>query len=352
MLQCNVVVSKYLIKIVRLFSTAISIGDTFMKLLRVIQSVCFSATMFVSSAAFAQNFPDRSITLVVPAPPGGTADITARMLQEPLGKALGQTVVVDNKGGANGIVGAQAVINAKPDGHTLFVQFSGFHTMSPHLVKFPFDPLKDLQPVANVISAPQVLVVRSTLPFKTVDELVKNAKSNPGRLNYASSGNGSVQHITAELFEQITGTFIVHVPYRGTGPQLNGLLGGEVDFTLTTAPPLIGHIQSGRIRPLMVTSKNRLSALPDVPTSAQAGLKDFEVASWFAIYTTIGTPKATVDGISSEIKKIMEIPEFRKRAADQGAEAIYMNPEQLAAFARAEYDRWGKVIKAANIKAD
>ena len=315
--------------------------------------VLSAAAITTSPWVRAQTFPDRQITLVVPAPPGGTADIAARALQEPLGKALGQTVVIDNKGGANGIVAAQATLAAKPDGHTLLMAFSGFNAMTPHLVKLPYDPMKDIQPVCNVYVAPQVLVVRSSLDqIKTVQDLISYAKNNPGKLNYASAGNGSVQHIAAELFKSVTGTFITHIPYRGTGPMVTDLLAGQVDMVLTTAPPLMPHIQSGRFRALMVAARKRLSTLPNVLTADQVGLKNFEVASWFALYTHGQAPRSAVDRIATEVQKIMATAAFRERAASQGAEAAYLDPIQMQAFAAVEFSRWGKVIKNAGIKAD
>ncbi len=302
---------------------------------------------------WAQGFPERPITLVVPAPPGGTADIAARALQEPLSKALGQSVVVDNKGGANGVVAAQATLSARPDGHTLLMAFSGFNVMTPHLVKLPYDPMKDLQPVCNVYTAPQVLVVRSSLEqIKTAQDLVRYATANPGRLNYASAGNGSVQHIAAELFKSFTGVSITHIPYRGTGPMVADLLANQVDLMLTTAPPLIPHIQSGRFRPLLVAARRRLSTLQQVPTAEEVGLQNFEVASWFALYTHAQAPKTAIDRVAAEVQKIMTTAAFRERAASQGAEAVYLDPVRMQAFAAVEYQRWGRVIKAAGIKAD
>jgi tripartite-type tricarboxylate transporter receptor subunit TctC len=313
-------------------------------------ALCCMLALF--NVAQAQTFPSKPITLIVPAPPGGTADIAARMLQEPLGKALNTSVVVENKGGGNGAVATNALLAGASDGHTLLMQFSGFHAMTPHLVKLPYDTLKDITPVANVLSAPQVLAVRSTLPFQTARELIDHARKNPGKLNYSSAGNGSVQHIAAELFKSLTNTRIVHIPYRGTGPMVTDLLAGQVDFTLTTAPPLVGHIQSGKLRPLLVASNKRLAALPDVPTAQEAGVKDFEVQSWFALYTHGQAPKANVQRIADEVQKIMATPEFQKKAAEQGAQAIFMTPDEMASYARAEFARWGEVIKKQGIKAD
>jgi tripartite-type tricarboxylate transporter receptor subunit TctC len=316
-------------------------------------STAATAGLTASPWIRAQAFPDRPITIVVPAPPGGTADISARALVEPLGKALGQSVVIDNKGGGNGAVGAQAVLNAKPDGHTLLMAYSGFHCMSPHLVKLPYDPMKDLQPICNVYSAPQVMVTRATLDqINTAKDFLAYAKSNPGKLNYGSSGNGSVQHIATELFKQLTGTFITHIPYRGTGPTITDLLANAIDMTMTTAPPLIPHITTGRFRALMVAGRKRLSSLPNVPTAAEVGIKNFEVEAWFALYTSAQAPKSAAQRISSEVQKIMATTTFRERAASQGAEAAYLDPVQMGAYASIEFSRWGKVIKDAKIKAD
>ncbi len=311
-----------------------------------------AAGLGLPGMAMAQTFPDKAVTIVVPAPPGGTADICARALQEPLGKALNQSVVIDNKGGASGAVGSLAVMNAKPDGHSLLMAFSGFHVMSPHLVKLPYDPMKDLQAVCNVYTAPQVLVVRSSLGINTAQELLVFLKKNPGKLNYASAGNGSVQHISAELFKSLTGTFITHIPYRGTGPMVQDLLSNSVDMTMTTAPPLIPHIKSGSFKALLVTAGKRLSSLPDVPTAAEMGIKGLEVASWFALYTHAQAPKAAVERVASEVSKIMSTQAFKDRASSQGAVADYLGPTEMAAFAAADFARWGKVIKAAKITAD
>ncbi len=223
--------------------------------------------------AFAQDgsYPNRPVTLVVSAAAGGTTDLAARMISEPLSKALGQAVVVDNRPGGNGGIAAQLVARAKPDGYTLLVQYSGFHVITPLLMKnLAWDPVKDFAPVANLLSAPQVLVVRQGLPVKSLKELVAYAKSHPDKLNYASSGNGSLQHVSTELLNQMAGIRITHVPYKGTGPAMTDLLGGNVDLTMTTPPPLMGHIAAGKLRPLVVTSKTRLPSLKDVPSAPEA----------------------------------------------------------------------------------
>ncbi|MNS53239.1 Tripartite tricarboxylate transporter family receptor [compost metagenome] len=242
---------------------------------------------------------------------------------------------------------------AKADGYTLLLQYSGFQVITPHVTPTAgWDPIKDFAPVANVLSAPQVVVVRPDLPINSLKELVAYAKANPGKLNYASSGNGSLQQVATELLNQMAGTQITHIPYKGTGPALNDLLGGAVDMTITTPPPLLGQIAAGKLRALAVTGNTRLPSLPNVPTAAEAGYPDLIVSSWFAMYAPKDTPAPVVDKIAGEIQKIMKTDAFRQKAAEQGAEAIFMGPKELGAYTQSELDRWGKVVKAANITAN
>jgi tripartite-type tricarboxylate transporter receptor subunit TctC len=299
------------------------------------------------------DYPDHPITLIVSAAPGGTTDIAARLIAQPLGQALGQTVVVENKPGASGGIAAVQVARAKPDGYTLLLQYSGYQAITPTLMpKQGWDPIKDFAPVANIISAPQVVVVRSTLPFKTLKDLVDYAKANPGKLNYASSGNGSLQQISNELLNQMAGVKITHIPYKGTGPAMADLLSGNVDMTITTPPPLIGQIQAGKLTPLAVTDTKRIDSLPKVPTAAEAGYPDLIVSSWFAMYAPANTPKPVIDKLAGEIKKILATPEFQKKAAEQGAEAVYMGPEELGKYTQSELEKYRAVIKSAHITAD
>lgn len=296
--------------------------------------------------------PMRPITLVVPAPAGGTADISARMLAEPLGKILGTTVTVDNKGGGNGNVGGQIVARAPSDGTSLLVQYSGFQCITPLLQPAAgFDPGKDLKAVGHLIDAPQLLAVRSNFPAANFAEFLKYVKANPGKVNYASSGNGSLQHVTTELLKDLTKTFMVHIPYRGTGQALTDLLAGTVDFTITTPPPLLPHIRSGKLRALMVTGKARSSVLPDVPTAIESGVQ-LVASSWFAVYGPSGITNDAQTRITAAIKQVVESDAFKKRAEEQGAKAVFLGGTDLDKLANTERDMWARIIKTSGIKAD
>lgn len=314
-----------------------------------------AAALAVPLAAFAQagSWPAKPITLIVPTAPGGTTDIAARMLAEPLGKALGQTVVVDNRGGASGGIAAVAVKNAAPDGYTLLMQYSGYHVITPAVAKTPPQwAMADLQPVANVLSAPQVVVARGGLPIRSMKELVAYAKANPGKLTYASSGNGSLQHVTGAMLEQQAGIEMTHVPYKGTGPALQDLLGGQVDVTFGTPPPFMQHIQSGKLHALAITGNKRVPSLPDVPAASEVGFPNLDATSWFAVFAPAKTPRPIVDRLAAEIRKVMSTDAFRQKAAEQGARADYLDPQQLGAFEKTELARWAKVVKASKIEAD
>lgn len=314
--------------------------------------IALGALTLLTGSALAQDYPSHPITMVVPAAAGGTTDLAARMLATALGPALGQSVVVDNKGGGNGAIAAGIVKRAPADGYTLLMQYSGYHVISPHLTRAPQWDLKDFQPIANVLSAPQIIVVRSDLPVKTLAELVAYAKANPGKLNYASSGNGSLQHVTGAMLEQQAGIKMVHVPYKGTGPALQDLLAGQVQLTFGTAPPFMAHIAGGKLRVLAVTGSERLPSLPDVPTTAEAGYPKLTPTSWFALFAPASMPKPIASKLTADVQKVMSEPAFKQKALEQGAKADYQSPAQLEAKVKADYANWGEVVKASKIEAD
>lgn len=310
------------------------------------------ATGFLGSATAQSAYPGKTVTMVVPTAAGGTTDLSARMLAQALGPVLGQTVVVDNKGGGNGNIAASIVKRAEADGYTLLMQYSGYHVISPHITKQKQWDQGDFQPVANIISAPQIIVVRADLPVKTLPELIAYAKANPGKLNYASSGNGSLQHVTGAMLEQQGAIKMVHVPYKGTGPALQDLLGGQVDLTFGTAPPFMPHIASGKLRVLAVTGKQRLPSLPDVPTTAEAGYPKVDATSWFAVFAPAGVSKAVVDKLTADIRTVVQSPTFQQKAQEQGATADYQTPAQLGDKVGADLANWATVVKTSKIEAE
>lgn len=310
-----------------------------------------AAAALAFSPVLAQDLK-RPITLVVPTAAGGTTDISARMLAEPLGRILGTSVVVDNRGGGNGNIAGQLVARAAPDGNTLLVQYSGFHSITPQIQPVQgFDPGRDLKPLGHLIDAPQLLVVRTDFPANTAAEFVSYLKANPGKVNYASSGNGSLQHVTTELLKDLTKTFVTHIPYRGTGPAVTDLLAGTVDLTITTPPPLLPHVKAGKLKPLMVTGRNRLAVLPQVPTATEAGIP-LVASSWFAVYGPAGLSADVSAKLTAAIRQVVESETFRKRAEEQGAKAVFMDGPTLAKLADDERKMWGRIVKVANIKAD
>lgn len=299
------------------------------------------------------KYPDRPITFVVPSAPGGTTDFTARLVADQLAIALGQPVIVDNRAGAAGNIGNQAVARAKPDGYTLLVAYSGYQVGNPHLFKKAgWDPIKDFEPVAMMTRAPQVVVIRAGLPFRTMQDLIAYAKANPGKLNCASSGNGSIQHIAAELLQQQTGTSLTHVPYKGASPAVQDMLGGNVDVFITTPASVISQIKAGKLKALAVTGNARLSSLPDVPTVAEAGLPQFKLDSWFALYAPAGTPPDIVQALNQAVSRILQRADVKTKAEESGTTTEVMTPVQLGAYTRKELDFWGQVITKANISLD
>jgi tripartite-type tricarboxylate transporter receptor subunit TctC len=310
--------------------------------------------VFLASAAVqAQSWPNKPITLIVPTPPGGTTDFSARLVAESMSKTLGVPVLVDNKPGGSGNIGNQFVARSKPDGYTLLVSYSGYHVGNPHLFKQAgWDPIRDFAPVGMMTVAPQVIAINPKLPINNLKELIAYAKKNPGKLNYASSGSGSIQHIAGELFKQQTGTFITHIPYRGSGPAVQDLMGGQVDMFITTPAGVVSQIQAGRLRGLAVTGKKRLGALPQMPTTDEAGLPNYELDSWFAMFAPAGTNSEIIQKLNLALGSALNSPEARARADGAGTTIQTMTPAELGDFTRKELDRWGKVIGTSKMTID
>jgi tripartite-type tricarboxylate transporter receptor subunit TctC len=323
-----------------------------MKMLHIVSTLT-AGLLCLPGAATADNYPERQISLIVPSAPGGTTDFAARVIAEGLTKALGKPVIVDNKPGASGNIGNSAVARAKPDGYTLLLSYSGYHVGNPALFKqLSWHPVKDFTPIAQVAVAPHVVLVPAGSSSKTLKELIERAKQEPDKVNYASSGPGSIQHIGTELLKQMTKTSITHVPYKGAGPAMTDLLQDRVQIFITTPPSAIGYIQSGKIRALAIASKTRHPMLPDVPTSAEAGFPGFELDAWFAVFGPAGMPSEITQRLTTEIKKIMATPEYQARMEKQGTYARYLSPGELGSAVLQDLAYWDKVAKTAGISLD
>lgn len=302
--------------------------------------------------ARAQAFPSKPVRLIVPYSAGGGADTTARLIAPKLQEALGQTIVVENKPGAGGMIGDEIVAKAVPDGHTLLIGAFA-HAVNPALFpRMPFRTPEDFAPVSLLVTVPELMVITPSHPAKTVAELVALAKAEPGKLSYASSGNGSAQHLAVELFKMRTGTDIQHVPYKGGALAVADVAAGHVPFYFGNMSAALPQARGGRVRPLAVTSAARSPAAPEVPTLAEAGVPNCEISEWNALIAPAGTPPAVIARLYSEIAKIMRMDDMKAKFADLGADAIGSTPDELAAFLRAEMAKWAEVVKAANIKVE
>ena len=303
-------------------------------------------------ALLAQNFPARSISLVVPNPPGGLVDTSARLVAEPLARLIGQSVVVDNKPGASGNLAYQTVARSAKDGHTLLVSYSGYHIANPILMdKLPWD-LKDLTPVGLITVATNVIAVHPSVPANNLKDFIAWVKANPGKVNYASQGNGSVSHIGTEIFKQQTGVDMTHVPYKGSGQAIADVLAGQVQVFITTPPSVMQHVQAGKLKALAVTGKTRHPGMPQVPTVAEAGLSNFELESWVALYAPSGTPAGVLQKLTTDLKRALELPETRQRADAAGIEVRYLPPADTTRLLERDTADWSRAIKAARIQMD
>ncbi len=305
----------------------------------------------VPGLASAQDWPSKPVRILVGSAPGGGTDAMARAVADRLGPLLKQPVVVENRPGVSNTLAADVTAKAT-DGHTMVMGVSTAHAIAPHLLKLGYDSNRDLVPVAFVGAVPNVLVATNGLPVDSVQSLIKLAKSQPGKLNYATSGAGSTQHIAAELFKDTTGVFITHIPYRGSGPALVDLIGGQVQLSFDTMPSVLGHIRNGKVKALAVAAARRNPQLPNVPTMAEAGVKGVEMSAWYGIYMPSSTPKEVQDRVLAEVNKVLAMPETKARLDAIGAEITPMTQARFVEFHNAEYQRFGELIRRKNIKLD
>jgi len=312
----------------------------------------FFAASLAAAAAQAQTWPSKPVRYVVPFPPAGATDITARIIADKISAPLGQSVVVENRPGAAGNVGSEFVAKSAPDGYTM-LQVTVAQSISATLyAKLNYDLEKDLAPAAMVALVPNVMIVNSSLPAKSVAEFIALAKAKPGKINFASSGSGTSIHMSAEMFKMLTGVDIVHVPYKGSGPALADLLGGQVDVMFDNLTSSIGHIRGGKLRALAVTTVTRYPELPDVPTMQEAGVAGYEATAWFGIMVPKGTPREIVMRINGEVNKALAQVDVKEKLAQQGALARSWTPEEFGSFIHNEIVKWAKVVKASGAKVE
>ena len=323
-----------------------------MKSLR-LPALAFAAlAMLCTGGAAAQaGYPNKPIRMIVPFAAGGSTDNLARTMAQKLSELLGQPVIVDNRPGGNAIIGSEALTKAAPDGYTIMMT-SVDHTVIPQLLPTPYDPVKDFAPVGAVSYTQLLLVVNPSVPVNSLQELIAYAKANPGKLNYASSGSGGVPHLTGEMFASQTGIKMQHIPYKGGGPAMIDLVGGQVQLTFAIPINAIPHIKNGKLRPIAITGASRNEALPQVPTFTEGGVPGLDVKTWFAVFAPVGTPKPIVDKLSEDIRKALAMPDVKEKLAAQGMEPYVTTPDEFAAIVKADVAKYGQVIKAGNIKID
>ena len=301
----------------------------------------------------AQSYPSRPVRIVVPVATGGIADYYSRVIGAKLHEAWGQPVLVENRPGGGGNIGSDIVAKSSPDGYTLVMGFLGTHAVNPFLfAKMPYDPQRDFVAVAMVIEAEGLLAVHPSVPIHTVADLLAMARSQPGKLSYASGGIGTASHLAGELFKSMTGTFMVHIPYKGNAPAITDLIGGQTQLTFATLPTVIPHVRAGKLRGVAVIGSSRSAAAPDLPTIAEAGVPGFSVNNWIGLFAPAGTPPEIARRLNLEVMRIMQLPEIRRRMDVEGERHAPNTPDQFAGFVRAEVAKWGKVVKDAGLKAE
>ena len=320
---------------------------------RTLCAVTFGALLaFATGTAIAEDYPTRPVRIIVGFPPGGATDLVARILAPKLGDALKQQVVIDNRAGANGTIGAELAANATPDGYSLHLGTLGALVISPAITKVPYDPLKDFATISMAVQLQNMFIVHPTVAAKSIPDLIALAKQKPGALNYASSGLGSPGHLAGELFKSMANVKILHVPYKGAAPAVIDLISGHVQLSFISAPGAMPYVQEGRLRVLAVTNTKRSLLLPDIPTISEAGLKGYESEGWHGLFTPAGTPKPAIDRLYREISTLLRDQKINGLLAAGGAEPVGMSPEEFGRKLNLEIEKWAKVVKASGMKVD
>ncbi len=315
-------------------------------------AACIAIAAVLAPVATAQNYPVRAIRLVVHSSPGGSSDILGRMIAQRLTESLGQQVVVENRAGASGIIGVEVAVKAPPDGYTILISQTSLAINPSMFAKMPYNALRDLAPITQIVDGPNVMTVHPSVPAKNVKQLIALAKSRPEGLIIGSPGQGTSPHLSAELFNSMAGVKIAQVQYKGAGMAIVGLLSGEISVMFPTTPTVIGYLKTGRLRALGVTTAKRTQALPDVPTISEAGLPGYESTQWFGILAPAATPRPIIDRLNQEIVRIMQAPAMKQRLANDGLEVVAGTPEQFGTHIKAETEKWAKVIKAMGLKLE
>ena len=309
------------------------------------------AVLLAVGGAYGQDYPTRPIRVIVPSGPGGGLDLIARTIVSRISDSLGKAIVVENKPGGGGDVAAETVAKAKPDGYTLLMA-SATYVVRANLYKVPYDPIRDFAPVTQISSAPYALVVHASLPVKSMAEFVAYAKSNPGKINFGSQGNGSLVHLTGELLKANCGISMIHVPYKGAGAAFTDLLANQIQLGILTLPSALPYTKSEKLRALAVTSEKRVKAAPDLPTTTEAGIKNFVVTQWHGVLAPKETPQSIVERLNREIVKVLQQDDAAKRLEGEGAEVVGSSPQQFETHIKSEYEKWGKLIKQTGIRAE
>lgn len=314
--------------------------------------ICVISAALLAPLAGAQGYPVKPIRVILSVPAGATPDVTARLVMPGLANVLGQPLVVDNRGGAGGLIGAEIVAKSAPDGYTLFISSPGALTILPHLRKVPYDTLKDFAPVSLISVGPFVLIIHPSVPAKSVKELIALAKAQPGKLNYASAGNGVANHLAMELFKQMAGVDITHVPYKGAPQAVTDVVAGHMNMMFNSIAPIVGHIRAGRVRVLGIASAKRSPQLSEVPTISEAGVPGFEAENWFGMFAPAKTPQRIIARLNEAVVKVVRSPEIQSQFAALGADAVGNSPEEFAAFIRRDMERYARVVRISGAKVD